>query len=287
MEKQFPINRLFVLVMVILHILAITGLFLLVTSFTWSHLILAVLVWAPSTLCITLCFHRLLAHPSYKTYRWVKYVLSTIGCVALQGDVLLWVARHRIHHAHTDDPAEDPHTPRVSGYWAHLDWMIHPDPRFMDRKQLREHARDIYKHAYYRWLERFFWVPLTVVGILALTFGGWRAVSDVALAVVFGLHATWLVNSATHMWGSRRFATGHNANNDSRNNWWVAMLTWGEGWHNNHHALAGSARHGFEWYEIDVTWYVIRLLKSLGLVWKVKVAQWDDKLQNWVLVELK
>jgi stearoyl-CoA desaturase (delta-9 desaturase) len=151
-----------------------------------------------------------------------------------------------------------------------MDWMLHPDPQFRDRVLLHKFAPDLARHRLYIWLEKFTWVPITVWGLLCLYFGGFQAVLwGVFLPTVVGWHATWLVNSATHMWGSQRYSTG----DDSRNNWWVAILTAGEGWHNNHHRHPVSARHGLAWYEIDETWYLIKILKAVGLIWDVKTAK--------------
>jgi stearoyl-CoA desaturase (delta-9 desaturase) len=123
-------------------------------------------------------------------------------------------------------------------------------------------------------LSKYHWVPLVTVGLALLVFGGWSFVLwGIFFRVVVGLHATWLVNSATHMWGSKRFPT----RDDSRNNWWVALLTGGEGWHNNHHAHPVSARHGLAWYEFDPNYYGILLLSKLGLAKNVKVAHYDPE----------
>jgi stearoyl-CoA desaturase (delta-9 desaturase) len=133
-----------------------------------------------------------------------------------------------------------------------------------------KYAPDLAADAFYRWLTNWHWVPMAVVGVLTIIFAGWGMAAWVmCLRIVLGLHFTWLVNSATHMWGSRRFDT----RDDSRNSWWVAMLTFGEGWHNNHHAHPVSARHGLAWWELDLSWLTLRLLRGLGLVWDVKVAK--------------
>jgi stearoyl-CoA desaturase (delta-9 desaturase) len=137
---------------------------------------------------------------------------------------------------------------------------------------LARYAPDLARDKFYVWLSKYHWVPMVVTGLALLAIGGWSAVMwGIFLRVTLGLHATWLVNSATHMWGSRRF----NTKDRSRNSWWVALLTGGEGWHNNHHAHPVSARHGLAWYEFDQNWLGICLLKKLGLAWDVKVAQYD------------
>jgi stearoyl-CoA desaturase (delta-9 desaturase) len=136
--------------------------------------------------------------------------------------------------------------------------------------RLARYAPDLAKDPFYRWLTTYHWVPLTSIGLVLLYVGGWPLVNwAIFLRVVAGLHATWLINSATHMWGSRRFAT----KDDSRNIWWVALMTFGEGWHNNHHAHPTSARHGLTWYEFDITWISLKMLRAVGLVWDVRVAR--------------
>ena len=137
------------------------------------------------------------------------------------------------------------------------------------------------KVRYYRWLNRYYYVPLIVISVALLAFGGWSVLLwGVFLRVTLALHATWLVNSATHMWGRRRFDTGE----DSRNSWWVALLTFGEGWHNNHHAHPTSARHGLRWYEIDLNWWGIRALQFLGLAHAIKRTRFDSRTAMWRLV---
>jgi stearoyl-CoA desaturase (delta-9 desaturase) len=135
---------------------------------------------------------------------------------------------------------------------------------------LLPYVPDLRKDKFHVWISEWHWVPMVVLGLVLLAIGGWKLVFwGIFLRTVFLLHSTWFVNSATHMWGSQRFATS----DDSRNLWWVALLSFGEGWHNNHHAHPQSARHGLAWYEIDFNWYLISALKPLGLVWDVKLPK--------------
>ena len=150
-----------------------------------------------------------------------------------------------------------------------------------DQATLARYAPDMIKDRYYVWLTKYYYVPLIVVGLGLLAFGGFGVMLwGVFLRVTLGLHATWLVNSATHMWGRQRFETGE----DSRNSWWVALLTFGEGWHNNHHAHPTSAQHGLKWYEIDFNWWGIRALQFLGLARRIKRVRFNSTATMWQLV---
>jgi stearoyl-CoA desaturase (delta-9 desaturase) len=248
---------------------------------SWPALISAVvLYWIAGSLGIGMGFHRLLTHRGYRVPKLVEYFLVTCGTLALEGGPIQWVVTHRIHHAHADHPG-DPHTPRDGGWWAHIGWILRGTAQNHDQATIERYAPDLTKDRYYLWLNRYFYVPLIVVGIALLAFGGWSVVLwGVFLRVTLALHATWLVNSATHMWGRRRFDTTE----DSRNSWWVALLTFGEGWHNNHHAHPTSARHGFKWYEIDLNWWGIRALQFVGLARAIKRARFDSTTAMWRLV---
>ena len=254
------------IVLVWFHVQAVAAFW----SFTWTNLLVAfALYWVGGGLGISAGYHRLHTHRGYKTHKWFEYFLAICGTLTLEGGPIFWVATHRLHHQYSDQP-EDPHTPRVSGFWAHIGWILFGESHHNDTARMSRYAPDLAKDPFYRWLTTYHWVPLTVLGFGLLAIGGWGLVNwAIFLRVVLGLHSTWLVNSATHMWGKRRFAT----KDDSRNTWWVAMLTFGEGWHNNHHAHPTSARHGLAWYEFDISWITLKLLNALGVVWDVKVAK--------------
>jgi len=248
------------------HIQAVAALF----SFSWTNLIVAaVLYWMAVGLGISMGYHRLHTHRGFKTSKLFEYFLAICGTLTLEGGPIFWVAIHRRHHQHSDQPL-DPHTPRVSGFWAHIGWILFGEAQHNNTATMSRYAPDLGKDPFYRWLTTYHWVPLTVLGFVLLGIGGWPLVNwAIFLRVVLGLHATYLVNSATHLWGRRRFAT----QDDSKNSWWVALLTFGEGWHNNHHAHPTSARHGLAWYEFDPTWIELKLLRAVGLVWDVKAAK--------------
>ncbi|HKV25754.1 MAG TPA: fatty acid desaturase [Candidatus Acidoferrum sp.] len=249
--------------MFVLHIGAIAALFF----FTWKGLALAVVLWWMSgSLGIGMGYHRLLTHRGYKTPKWVEYFLTFCGTLALEGGPIAWVATHRVHHQNTDKEG-DPHSPRDGGFWAHMGWILTGQAMHSNAKGLLAYVPDLRKDKFHALMTKFHWVPLVLLGVGLFLAGGWPLLLwGVFLRTVVGLHATWLVNSATHMWGSRRFLT----DDTSKNSFWVALLTFGEGWHNNHHAVPQSARHGLTWYEIDLNWYGIWALQALGLAHDVK-----------------
>ena len=252
-------------VLIWFHFQAAVALF----EFSWTRLLVALtLYWISVGLGISMGYHRLHTHRGFKTFKLFEYFLAVCGTLTLEGGPLFWVATHRLHHQYSDQ-AEDPHTPRVNGFWAHIGWIIFGEAHHNDTARMARYAPDLAKDPFYRWLTTYHWVPLTTLGLVLLAIGGWSLVNwGIFLRVVVGMHSTWLVNSATHMWGRRRFATS----DDSRNVWWVALLTFGDGWHNNHHAHPTSARHGLAWYELDPTWIELKLLRALGLVWDIRVA---------------
>ena len=204
-------------------------------------------------------YHRLLTHRGYKTPKWVEYFLTTCGTLALEGGPIFWVATHRIHHQYSDKEG-DPHSPREGTYWAHMGWIFTGKAMHHDTEVLRRYVPDLSKDRFHVALTSWHWVPQVVVGAHAprVRRHPLRALGRCSSARRSACTATWLVNSATHLWGSRRFKT----RDDSTNNWWVALLTFGEGWHNNHHAHPVSARHGLAWYEFDFNWLGIRTLQA-------------------------
>jgi len=233
-------------------------------------LLLGVLLWwVAGSLGIGMGYHRLLTHRGYKTPKWVEYFLTTCGTLALEGGPIFWVATHRMHHQNTDKDG-DPHSPKDGGLWAHMGWILTGKAMHNKLDSLLPYVPDLRKDKFHVWISEWHWVPLTLLGVLLLVVGGLPYLMwGVFVRTVFGLHSTWLVNSATHMWGSQRFLTG----DTSTNSFWVAILTFGEGWHNNHHAVPKAARHGLTWYEVDPNWYGICALRSVGLAWDISVQK--------------
>ena len=165
--------------------------------------------------------------------------------------------------------------------WSHVGWIVAGTAQKHERDVLERYVPDLLKDRFYVWLSRYYCVPLVLLGLVLLALGGWKVMMwSVFMRATLQLHATWLVNSATHLWGRRRFETGE----DSRNSWWVALLTFGEGWHNNHHAHPTSARHGLRWYEIDFNWWGIRVLQILGLARAIKRVRFNAAATMWQLV---
>ncbi len=243
-------------------------------TFTWQALVLTIVLhWITGSLGICLGYHRLLTHTGMKTYSWVRYFFATIGVLAGEGSPLDWVADHRKHHAHSDLEG-DPHSPNDGGIWSHIFWLAYHTHNGDRKAYLQRWVPDLYKERGMRFLDVMF-LPLHImVGFALYGLGYWMGGTPMAVSfLVWGmfvrlvgvLHSTWMVNSASHMWGYRNYKT----TDDSRNNWLVAILAYGEGWHNNHHAYPRMAKHGHKWWEFDITWQAIKLLRACGLVWDV------------------
>ncbi|HYM09797.1 MAG TPA: acyl-CoA desaturase, partial [Bryobacterales bacterium] len=205
------------------HLGAVAALFL----FNWrAFAVAAFLYWVAVCLGISMGYHRLLTHRSYKVPVALEYFFALCGALTLEGGPISWVATHRIHHQKSDQPG-DPHSPRDGAWWAHAGWIVLGESNHSDTRKMSKYAPDLASHRFYVWLNNYHWVPMVVLGLALLVAGGLPMMLwGICLRVVIGLHTTWLVNSATHLWGTRRFPTRDN----SRNSWWVALLTFGEGW---------------------------------------------------------
>ena len=260
-----------IIVLVILHVGAVAALFM----FSWANLAVTLfLLWFATGLGISMGYHRLHTHRSYQVPRALEYLFAVCGALTFEGGPIFWVATHRVHHQKSDRPG-DPHSPREGAWWSHMVWMMVGEAKHSNTRLMAKYAPDLAKDPFYVWLDHYHWLPNILLAVLLFAIGGFPMVLwGICLRVVVGLHATWLVNSATHMWGSRRFAT----HDDSRNLWWVALITFGEGWHNNHHAHPTSARHGLAWYEFDPSWIQIQILQRFGIAKSVKVAKTNTAL---------
>jgi fatty-acid desaturase len=240
--------------------------------FSWPAVaICSFLMWLTGGIGICMTYHRLLTHRSFAVRpRWLEYLLTMIGCCASEGGAIGWVADHRQHHAHSDDE-HDPHSPERGLGWAHMLWWMTPD---VTSRHTPEHyarwAPDLARDPVHAWLDRYHYLFPIAMGVGLYASGGmpWLVWGGFVRSVLV-LHTTWLVNSATHRWGYR----SHETRDKSTNLWWVALLTFGEGWHNNHHAIPTSARHGLRWWEVDMTYWAIRLMSFVGLAHSLKLPE--------------
>jgi fatty-acid desaturase len=245
--------------------------------FSWPALGAMILLhWLFGSLGICLGYHRLLTHRSLQVPKWLEYSLATLGALAIQGGPIFWVSGHRQHHLHTEDRDQDPYAASRGFWWSHMLWILYPRPQAFDRSTYRKFAPDLARDPYYTWLDQYFLLLQLPVAVLLYALGGWSfVIYGVFLRAVILWHTTWLINSATHMVGKRRFHVA----DGSRNLWWAALLTYGEGWHNNHHAYPNVAKAGWAWWELDLTWWAIKGLETVGLAQRV-VYPPDDAIAN-------
>ena len=261
------------LFMLAMHVGAVFA--LLPRFWSWQGLVaFGVLYWM-TVLGVTLGLHRLMAHRSFEAPKWLERVLVVMGTLGCQGGPVEWVGLHRHHHKFSDQP-NDHHDAGRGLWWSHSEWMLHSIPAL---KHLDRFAGDMRRDPFYNWLDRFFLLLQLPLGAALYWIGENTGVHGGGLGLVLWAiplrltvvyHVTWLVNSATHVWGYRNF----DCPDRSTNCWWVAILSFGEGWHNNHHAFPHSARHGLRWFEFDITWQHIRALKSLGLAKRIRLAHY-------------
>ena len=237
-----------------------------------TAVLVAVVLYAVRMFAVTAFYHRYFAHRTFRTSRALQFVFAVIGASSVQRGPLWWAAHHRRHHLYSDTEL-DPHSPKLRGFlWSHMGWFLTPQGFQTDWRRIP----DLVRYPELRWLDRFDIAAPVGLALLLYGAGAWlRAVNpdlgtSGAQLLVWGFcistvalfHATVTVNSLAHRFGTRRFET----RDASRNNFWIALLTFGEGWHNNHHFYPGCARQGFRWWEIDVTYYALRLMAAFGLV---------------------
>lgn len=243
------------------HVGAMVGVFLV----GWSPALVlaAVLSYSVRMWAITAGYHRYFSHRSFKTSRGFQFLLAFLGTLAVQKGVLWWAAHHREHHRHSDQEG-DVHSPTLRGlFWAHMGWFLchrYDETRY-------DKIKDFTRYPELLWLDRHPMLPPLAVGALVWAVFGTAAFVWVGLVATVALwHGTFTINSLAHVLGRRRFAI----RDTSRNNLWLALITFGEGWHNNHHYYPGSCHQGFYWWEIDLTYYSLEILEKLGLVWDVR-----------------
>jgi sn-1 stearoyl-lipid 9-desaturase len=261
-----------IIVHAILHATALLA--FLPQFFSWQAVGVAFLLnWLTGALGITLGWHRLVAHRSFKTPKWLEYLLVFLGTLSLQRGPIWWIGLHRHHHVHSDRPT-DHHDSRKGFWWSHMGWVYQDVPA---EAELPRFTKDIADDPVYKFLDKYFFELQVLLAVALYLIGGWSfIVWGVCVRLVVTLHFTFFVNSATHRFGYR----SHETDDYSTNCWWVALVTYGEGWHNNHHAFQYSARHGLKWWEIDLTWATIWILEKLGLASDVKLPSLAESTQS-------
>lgn len=266
-----------------IHLLALLA--FVPSLFSWAGVVAALVgKFVFATLGINLCYHRLLAHRSFRCHLAFEHFLALLGVCSLQDTPLKWVAAHRLHHQHSDEQP-DPHSPFVSFFWSHMGWLWVENDNLTRLENFGRYVKDLRLDRFYLRLERdHFWLAIQLaqwsIFFVAGAAIGWFSSGQLDESIRAGIsmlvwgvfvrtvlvwHITWAVNSATHLWGYRNYVT----NDGSRNNWLVGLVSSGEGWHNNHHAQPNAAAHGHRWWELDFTFLTLRLLSVFGLVWDV------------------
>ncbi|MEY3744101.1 MAG: hypothetical protein RLZZ541_1156 [Pseudomonadota bacterium] len=266
---------------IILHLACFAVFWVGVSKFS---VLFALALYAIRMFAVTGFYHRYFSHKTFRTTRAFQLVLAVIGATAVQRGPLWWASHHRQHHVNSDQN-DDAHSPVQHGFlWSHLGWFLSNQHFATETTRVK----DLAKFAELRWLDRF---DIVVPSLLALsiymlgafladyyphfnTNGPQLLIWGFVISTVVLYHATFTVNSLAHVWGNRRYATP----DQSRNNLWIALLTLGEGWHNNHHHYPGSARQGFYWWEVDITYYGLKILATLGLIWDVRTV--SNQMRN-------
>jgi stearoyl-CoA desaturase (delta-9 desaturase) len=237
---------------------------------TWSDIILMLVFYLISGLGITIGFHRMLTHKSFETSKYIKAMFLIMGCMAWEGNPITWASTHIKHHAHSDQE-DDPHSPLVSLWHAHLGWI------FKEVADPETYGSWLKKDPVVVWVDKTWWVWGVLGMLIPFAIGGWSGLLwGGAVRIFLTHHVTWSVNSVCHTFGKRPYRT----KDASRNNWLVGLLAFGEGWHNNHHAFPRSAFHGMEWWQFDLSSIIIRTMESTKLVWSVYRVKPDDKLKR-------
>jgi stearoyl-CoA desaturase (delta-9 desaturase) len=233
------------------------------TGVTAEALLLGVVLYVVRMFAVTAGYHRYFAHRTYQTSRIAQFLLAFLAQTSAQRGVLWWAANHRAHHRHADT-LDDVHSPHHHGFLrAHVGWIFTPRRQRTDYEGIADFTR----YPELVWLDRQPYLPAALLGVAAWLVAGWPGlVVGFCWSTVLVWHATFAINSVAHLAGRRRYVTG----DDSRNNWWLAIVTLGEGWHNNHHAYQSSVRQGFRWWEWDPTFYALKALSWLGLVWNLR-----------------
>jgi stearoyl-CoA desaturase (delta-9 desaturase) len=234
------------------------------TTFHWWYPVVALALYGVRMFFVTAGYHRYFSHRTFKTSRVFQFVLAFLATSSLQKGVLWWAAHHRHHHRFSDQE-EDIHSPIQAGFWwAHMGWIL--SDRYNETRA--DLIPDLYRYPELRWLNKYHMVPGVTLAVVLFLIGGWgMLVWGFCFSTVLLWHGTFTVNSLAHVFGRRRYAT----RDTSRNSLILALITLGEGWHNNHHHYMASVRQGFFWWEIDVTYYCLKMLSWVGVVWDLKM----------------
>jgi len=244
---------------------------------TWIDWVICLGLYYFRMFWITAGYHRYFAHRAYSTSRWFQFIIAFFAQTSVQKGALWWAAHHRVHHRTSDTP-QDPHSMKLYGFWySHIGWILGPDYKETEFHLIQDYA----KFSELKWLNRFHTIPGILMGIGVFVAGGFIKATEAGfntpgafatlfigffLSTVFLYHGTFSINSIMHKFGKQRYKTG----DESKNNFFLALLTMGEGWHNNHHYYMVAARQGFYWWEIDMSFYILKMMSWVGLVWDLK-----------------
>ena len=243
------------------HVAAVVGVWL--TGWSWKGAAFALALYFVRMFGVTGGYHRYFSHRTYRTSRWFQFCLAWLAQSSLQKGALWWAAHHRDHHKHSDTK-EDPHSWREYGFWySHVGWILATDTEETKEKNIQ----DLWRYPELRWLNKYHLVPGVLLAVSSWLVGSWTGLSWFFVSTVFLWHGTFAINSLAHWWGRRRYDT----TDDSKNSLALALITMGEGWHNNHHYYQRSVRQGFFWWEIDMTYYILRAMSAVGLVWDLQM----------------
>ncbi len=243
------------------------------TGFGWKEAVLALALYVSRMFFITAGYHRYFAHRAFKTGRVMQFVLAFGGGTAAQKGVLWWAGHHRHHHKHSDLPS-DIHSPKRGFWWSHMGWILCKKYDATPTQRIKDFAR----YPELVWLDRWHLVPSVALGAACLLLGGPSALfGGFFLSTALLYHGTFVINSVTHVFGRRRYAT----RDTSKNSLLLALVTLGEGWHNNHHYYQSTANQGFFWWEIDLSYYALRVMSWLGLVWELRTPSQKVRMSNW------
>lgn len=247
------------------------------TEFSWWYVALAFAGYAVRMFGVTGGYHRYFSHRTYSTSRWFQFVIAFLAMTSVQKGVIWWASHHRHHHSHSDQE-DDTHSPQDGFWWSHVGWILSDENNHTEE----HYVRDLMRYPELVWLNKYHLVPPIVWGVAMFLIAGIPGlVWGLCISTVLCWHGTFTINSLSHTWGKQRYVT----TDTSRNNPVLALITLGEGWHNNHHRFQSSARNGFFWWELDITYYTLKMLSLVGLVWDLRPVPkhlLDSHHESWI-----